>query len=295
MLLAGRVGADSWRVWEASGGALDAWRELGVVSGVEAAPALLPLDGESKLALVWPGSGAGELAGKASRDRLGAFLNIEQATLSIQTGRVLDRGAMAVADSGSASQYRFIAIMMSWVVGLVVLVLVRPKEDSVFLPGDVSLAEPLRRMVAGMIDLTIVSVVAALIVGRSFEDVMSIGVGELFITDSGQALLLTVIALGVASSTLSETLNGRTFGKMFAGCVVVRCVRPGADASHALKASAPSFGQSLVRNLIKWCLPPAAMVALWREGARHRGDQYTNTAVVVPIPPEEMDEDESGM
>jgi hypothetical protein len=129
-------------------------------------------------------------------------------------------------------------------------------------------------------------------VGNSFDEVMMMGVAELFITDQGQSLLLATILIGVLSSTIGESISGRTLGKAFAGCMVVRCVAPGADAAHALKASPPSFAQALLRNIIKWCLPPAAMVALWREGARHRGDQYTNTAVVVEIPPDDIDEEE---
>lgn len=297
LTLATRASAETWRLWtigaiagsESGSTATPAWRELGEVPGIRAAsngPVLAPLDGEAKLALFWPSTTP------TDRDRLGTFLSIDHALVSTATGRVLERGLVGVADSGTASQYRFVAIMLSWVVGLVVIVLVRPKEVDIFLPGDVSLAEPLRRMVAGLMDLTVAAIIASVLVGNSFDEVMMMGVAELFITDQGQSLLLATILIGVLSSTIGESISGRTLGKAFAGCMVVRCVAPGADAAHALKASPPSFAQALLRNIIKWCLPPAAMVALWREGARHRGDQYTNTAVVVEIPPDDIDEEE---
>lgn len=45
----------------------------------------------------------------------------------------------------------------------------------------------------------------------------------------------------------------------------------------------PSLPEAMLRNFIKWFLPPAALAGVWREGGRHRGEQYTGTAVVLEV------------
>jgi len=284
LVLAVRSGESAWRLWirgfQRNGRLGLPWRELATVDEVSGPPVLLPMDGENRVMLLWPGKQSERIA---ASDRLASFLNIQSAQVSTSTGRLMERGAMHGQPTLTTHEYRLVGLLMAWVVGLIALVLVRPREATILLPGEVSLAEPLRRMVAGLIDITLSATLAAFLVNGSFEEVMTIGVFDLFVSLQGQSLLLATLLVGVATSTLGESLTGRTVGKWFVGSLVVRCASPGASADHALQLSYPTTAQAFVRNVIKWCLPPAAFVAIWREGARHRGEQYTNTAVVVPI------------
>ncbi len=210
--------------------------------------------------------------------------------LTLASGSLAAKGPLSVVGPVAVSDMTFIAVSLAWMVGLVGLVLIRPpfEDGSWMLPAGVSLAEPMRRFLAWSLDLIIVVIVGGLIVGKSPIDTLTASLGDLIGTREGNAMLLAIIGTGVIACSLCEVAFGRTPGKMLANCQVIRLVK-GADNATVIRN--PSLAQALARNLVKWIFPPAAFV-IFRDGAQHRGEQFSRTAVIVPWVEEEVDEEE---
>jgi hypothetical protein len=155
------------------------------------------------------------------------------------------------------------------------------------LPMGVSLAEPMRRFLAWSIDLILVVMAGGLLVGKAPMQTLTASLGDIIGTSQGQGMLLAIIGTGVIGCSVFEAALGRTPGKFLANCQVVRLVR---GANNVEELRNPSLAQALVRNLIKWIFPPVAFV-IFRDGAQHRGEQYSKTAVIVPWV-EELDEED---
>lgn len=210
--------------------------------------------------------------------------------LTLASGSLAAKGPLSVVGPVAVSDMTFIAVSLAWMVGLVGLVLIRPpfEDGSWMLPAGVSLAEPMRRFLAWSLDLIIVVIVGGLLVGKSPIDTLTASIGDLLGTRDGNAMMLAIIGTGVIACSLCEAAFGRTPGKMLANCQVIRLVK-GAD--NVTQIRNPSLAQALTRNLVKWIFPPAAFV-IFRDGAQHRGEQFSRTAVIVPWVEEEVNEDE---
>ena len=227
---------------------------------------------------------------------------------------MIESGPLTLISPVTRHDYRMIGVLVAWVIGLIALVLIRPpkSEYHLSLPEDISLAEPLRRLVAGMIDLGMAMTLGGIAAGNSLGDLVMLDISDLLTTQQGHITLLAMLAVGFVSGSFGEFMFGRSPGKAIAGCFVVKVggqanertserANEGGAGSGGRKASRdgdeielmfPSLPEAMLRNFIKWFLPPAALAGVWREAGRHRGEQYTGTAVVVPVEEdEEWDEE----
>lgn len=212
----------------------------------------------------------------------------QASVLSLATGRELARGPITLELPLGGSDYRLVALVMSYVVGMLALLIFRPSDEawSDALPDHAALADPGRRFLAGAIDLSIALLLGGLLAGFSPGEVLRISVADVLRTDAGQFLLLCALGVAIAHGFVGELWTGRTVGKLLTGCAVVR-------AGQGPWRSAGPWG-CLVRNVVKWALPPVALLAVFSPGARHRGERYARSFVVVPVPEEQpADSDDS--
>ncbi len=218
------------------------------------------------LVLAWEDSDAGPGA---------PSVQVRLAELSTTTGRELYRGPAIRTLPVSATQFRLLAATLIALMGVVLLVVLKPSEEGeIQLPPGFSLAEPARRLAATMIDLLI-----AVFIVRVIFDVPLIEIITLagLIRPGGAWLAApSMLAIGFLLSFTGEWLFGRSLGKLATGCRVVG-IRPPTD-----RPVRPAFWRAAVRNIVKWALPPVAALALVDPSARHRGDSISGLAVVVP-------------
>ena len=139
-----------------------------------------------------------------------------------------------------------------------------------------ALAEPGRRVAATLIDGLLAAFIASLATGAGLFDVVS-GLALIRAGDVWVAVpLAPAIACGL--SALGELIGGRSVGKVVTGCRVVR-------VGPALREDWARVGWwgAIARNVVKWWLPPVALLGLLETNRRHRGDGMASTAVVIPI------------
>lgn len=194
--------------------------------------------------------------------------------LSLATGRVLFDGEPRPPGGVSAAVFRALALALFVAMAgvLVVTVVVPNGSGTVTMPAGAALAEPGRRFFASMIDLLAASVLGAGLSGASWMGVLT--ATALFEPGSAWLGVPLTLLVGFAVGTVSEWVTGRSLGKLLAGCVVVR------------EGAAPvtvTLGSSAVRNAVKWFLPPVAVLALFEQQGRHRGDVLAGALVVVPV------------
>lgn len=270
--------------------------------------AIAPLDGEDAIVVAWP------LGNTLSIKAIDPWTQLGYAMISTTTGRMIESGPLTLISPVTRHDYRMIGVLVAWVLGLIGLVLIRPPQSEyrLSLPDDITLAEPLRRLVAGMIDLGMAMTLGGIAAGNSLGDLVMLDISDLLTTQHGHITLLAVLGVGFVSGSFGEFMFGRSPGKAIAGCFVVKCAAPtftikpasvakGASAESKSKDAQtqddgdlmyPSLPEAMLRNFVKWFLPPAAIAGIWREAGRHRGEQYTGTAVVVPVEEEEEWDDE---
>lgn len=254
-----------------------AWRTLATLRDIRGEYSLVPLDRDGRLCIAWAKPGAGANA-----------LSIAQLTeLSAGTGRELFTGPIRTASPIGGADFILLGGMMVVVIGMVVTGLIRLPEGAVMIPEGTSIAEPSRRFFAGATDLLIGLVCVAFGTGSTMDQLMSL---DWWVGSAGQiTLMLTLVTLAVVGGVL-ESVFGRTPGKMLAGCEVVD-VQVRLQKSDGERFTRPTLIRCLVRNFVKWCLPPVGFIGLMDPGGRYRADQFARSAVIAPIPPEEVDDD----
>ncbi|HYF15105.1 MAG TPA: RDD family protein [Phycisphaerales bacterium] len=256
----------------AAGQTSPGWRRLASITDAPTGVRVVGSHTQDRAALVW----TLPLRSAADSPRLRA------AVVSLATGRVLADEEIGVDGPVASSDYRFIAIVLLYMAGITLLLTLRPRDGAALnLPNGYSLAEPGRRLVAGTIDLVFGLAIAALILRRPPMEVLTLGALDLLTEPEGQTLLLAWLGVCVAGGTITEWLTGRTPGKALCSCNVVRVDTP------ADRAARPSLRAAFLRNLVKWCLPPAGLVAVWAPAGRHRGEEYSRTCVVVADDPDD--------
>ena len=205
--------------------------------------------------------------------------------IDLSDGSVLHAGEPVVTVPVSAAEFRFlIGMMLLIMVGVLVLVILPESPNSMDIPTGFALADPGRRMLATMLDLILV----AALIGQVF-DVQVIEIITLSVivrTDTSWMVIPSMLVFGIVTMSLFEWLLGATPGKFFMGIRVVRA-RSGPMQRIPLWAA-------IVRNIIKWILPPVAAMALIDPQMLHRGDRATRSLVASSIEPVLDDEsDES--
>ncbi len=214
---------------------------------------------------------------------------VELVEVSLGTGDTLYRGAPVHVSPISAAQFRILAASLVGLAVIALLIVLGPGETPIVLPEGASLAEPPRRLLATVVDVMIAVGVASVVFRVPVFDLLTLRV--IFAGDGSWMALPATLGIGLAAGTLLEWLIGCTLGKAATGSRVVS-VRP-ADAERAAgegrSAARVHLWQALVRNVIKWVLPPVAALALLDPSGRHRGDVLSHSAVVIPTPPEPDD------
>ncbi|MEM7628605.1 MAG: RDD family protein [Planctomycetota bacterium] len=178
----------------------------------------------------------------------------------------------------SPGEFRLLVLVLIVVMGAALLVAIRPDPNDgvVVLPAGWALAEPGRRVAATLIDGLLAAFIASLATGAGLFDVVS----GLALIRAGDVWVAVPLALAIACglSALGELIGGRSVGKVVTGCRVVR-------VGPALREDWARVGWwgAIARNVVKWWLPPVALLGLLETNRRHRGDGMASTAVVIPI------------
>ncbi|MDF1809920.1 MAG: RDD family protein [Phycisphaerales bacterium] len=196
--------------------------------------------------------------------------------IDLSDGSVLHAGEPVVTVPVSEAEFRFlIGMMLLIMVGVLVLVILPESPNSMEIPTGFALADPGRRMLASLLDLILI----AALIGKLF-DVQVIEIITLSVivrTDTSWMVIPSMLVSAIVIMSVFETLLGATPGKFFMGIRVVKA-RPGPMQRIPLWAA-------IVRNIIKWILPPVAAMALIDPQMLHRGDRATRSLVATPIDP----------
>lgn len=216
-------------------------------------------------------AGPTEDAQKLRGDKPRLRSSIRLIEVSVGTGRVLYDGPTHAPGPISTGEFQLLAALaFSATIGVLIFVLWPDRSDGVVrLPAGTALAEPFRRAMAGGIDLSIAIVAAALIVG----DMGIAGLADAPIGDV--RTILAAIGIAFGHGVLGEWLFSRTMGKALLGCRVVSTATRGGSSARL------SVRQSLVRNFVKFVVPPVAALGLSDPNGRHRGDVLAETVVVI--------------
>ncbi|GJM18336.1 MAG: hypothetical protein DHS20C14_05490 [Phycisphaeraceae bacterium] len=250
-------GGVSLKAYDASGE-----HALGVVAGVTSAMTASPiaLDG-GRIALLW-------------RDP-DADPPLRVAEVSATTGAPIYEGEPRSIMPVSAGEFRLLAGLLLVVAAAVLLIAVRPSgEKELVLPESAALAEPGRRFAATIVDLLVALFITAQIFRVSVLDIATMTV---IFEPGGWAAVPAVLGIGAVLGMVFESAFGRTLGKFLLGCRVVR-----SDGSGL----SPGVVRSVIRNAVKWGLPPIPALALFEPGVPHRGDVLAGAVVIVDIEPE---------
>ncbi len=220
------------------------------------------------------------LVGMLMLDDEPAADNVPRASVEIVEYDLVDgvqryRGPPSASSPVSPEEFRFLIGMMMLIMSGVLIVVIMPdRSDAMQIPDACVLADPGRRLIATMLDAVLVASVVGWFFDVSASEILTMAV--IVRPDNAWAVIPITMIVGVAASTMSEWLLGRTLGKVLVGIRVVRA-QPGALVR-------PRLWSALVRNAIKWILPPVAALALIDPEALHRGDRASRTLVVSPRP-----------
>ncbi|MEM7622637.1 MAG: RDD family protein, partial [Planctomycetota bacterium] len=164
------------------------------------------------------------------------------------------------------------------------------------LPDGVALAGMGPRVAAAALDLVLAATVASMLLGIPISALF--GPGLLLEPTRAWTLVPMVMLVGLAGGTMFDTVFGGTPGKLLTGCRVCGpgdpmtpgTAAPDAPASETedgrIRLRSLGFSRSLVRNAVKWVLPPVALLVLFDRSGRHRGDVLARAAVVEPAIPD---------
>jgi hypothetical protein len=258
-----------------------------VLASVNPGPdvAIVSLDQVGRIALVWQ-----EAEGPApSKDnglpvrRAPSSPKTNIIEISAATGHVLYEGPARVGGPVSSQELKLLAIALVGVMIVVVAVILKPDGGGagLSLPKGYALAEPGRRVVAGVVDVLLATLVVSAVLRVSVLELLS---ADLLSRGSGGiTAVLLILGVGFVHTTLGDWLIGRSIGKVATGCLVVRPgvtkSEPGGEVSPVL--SRPTLWRAAVRNLVCWLLPPVAMWGMGGADHRHRGDIASGLVVVV--------------
>lgn len=214
--------------------------------------------------------------------------------VSLVTGEVLYNDRLHAASPLGTNEFRVLAVLLMLAMAMVLVLVLRGQSDAVHLPEGFALAEPVRRIVAGVIDIGLASLLMPRVLAftsSSAGDLFALFDPQTWISGDAVRILVALAAIGAVVGTLTEWLFGRSPGKLLADCEVVSIIGGSDGAKEQTDVPRPSLSSCLIRNCVKWFLSPVAMLALFDDSGRHRGDQIAKAAVVVEIREEdELDE-----
>lgn len=209
--------------------------------------------------------------------------SIEITEFSLLDNALTFQGAPVASSPVSADEFRFLITMMILVVlGVLVVVIFPDRTGSMLLPDDMVLADPGRRLIATMLDALLVASITARFFNVDTTEILTLSV--IVRPDSTWIVIPATMIVGVAYATISEWRFSATPAKFLVGIRVVR--------AETGPRSRPKLWSALVRNFIKWILPPVAALALIDPESLHRGDRASRTLVVAPRQPDPIPRDE---
>lgn len=262
---------------------------IATIDGVAPPVTAASLDGDGRIALVWsqldePGSEDSPLKPSSPKRRY------EVREISAHTGRVLYAGPAKSLGPVSPTDLRLLSTALLATMGVVLLLVLRPdpSDGVVTIPPGFALAEAGRRFFAALADTAMALWISSVLWGIDMGTILSpdgmIGGETWVVVGSG-------IGIAIVMGTIGEWRTGRSPGKLLTGCEVISIARTGlvGEAGHVPR---PGFWRALERNVLKWLLPPMAMLGLFDQQGRHRADMMARTLVVVRWE-EDQDQDES--
>lgn len=204
---------------------------------------------------------------------------------SLIEGQTVYAGPAVISTPVTQSEFRNLALLMMLLMGLVLIVVLRPPANGavITLPPGLAIAGPGRRTLATLFDGLLGVVIVARVMDLSVLDVL----GPFAVPATGRldlGPLFVALMINVFHCSVGEAVFGRTIGKSLMGLIVARVDKSSA-ALPAGQFKPPTPMRALGRNLIKWLLPPVAMLALSDPGGRHRGDLLAGTAVLCRANP----------
>lgn len=245
------------------------WRKFASISVVSPVSQVSPRDDSGRLLIA--------SANPPTPPRVASFPKVH--IVSVASGRILYDGPLKLASPARTEDFAVLGALLFVVIGSVVATVFSPKEGAISLPKNASLAEAPRRAMAGTIDLGIALTIAALLRGIPASDALN---PSWWMTPQGH-LTGVFATLGlIGGGTMLEAALGRTPGKSLTGCRVVT-MRGDADTADPDAWRLPTLWQALVRNVLKWGLPPVGLMALLDPSGRARADQFAGTGVVIPV------------
>lgn len=241
------------------------WTTLTDLRAVTGECSIAPLDADGLAAIFHYGT---------DEDRAARMI----AEVSARTGRIMYQGRIIGIAPAAPSDVRLLTFLMGLVIGSVVLFITRPpgEQQAVHLPARMSLAGPVRRGIAALIDAAIGLFAAAGVWRVPWAGLLT---PEWWGASESWIVCGTALSLLVCGCTLCEALMGKTVGKVLCGCEVITIRSADIDGP----ARPPSMGAALLRNLLKWCVPLIAVVGTLDASRRHRADEWAGCAVVEPI------------
>lgn len=217
-------------------------------------------------------------------DQSGWSQSIRLTEINLDNGRELFDGVPSTPSIFGEIVLRMLMMLLITIGTAVTLAVVRPRAGGVFLvPEGWSIADPSRRFTAMLIDLFVLS---ALIAPLFDVGILELVTGNVFARPGlGWLALPALLAAGMISSTILEATLGGTIGKRLMRIRVVRCA-----TGEPMRVP---LGRLILRNTIKWFLPPIAMLTIVEPGFRHRGDVAARCIVAVKAPEHEAPSDEN--
>ncbi len=257
-----------------------AMRTLRVIEAAPAGAAVVALPSSGRAVVMW--SEVKTLPGNK------VVQHTEMSEVSIHLGTEFYRGPSRKPAPLSTDDLRLLVVLLIAFMGSILVVLLRPIPDGKepVLPEGASLAEPSRRALAGLVDLAIAATITLKAFDISLDQLTSI---SHWMSMPGIEIVLSIFIVGFVLSTMGEAMIGRSLGKLFSGCEVISLLKVKGDEGDEDEQA--TFRQILVRNAVKWLVPPIGLSILFDSGLRHRGDMLAGTAVVVWAPEEDDEAD----
>lgn len=216
-------------------------------------------------------------------DSIEASETIELTEFDLLDNSVRYQGAPVASAPVSADEFRFLAVMMILVMlGVLVVVIMPDRTQTMLLPDHTVIADPGRRLIASMLDAALVATIVAQLFGVAPIEVLTLSI--IVRPDNTWGVIPAIMIIGVVYATLFEWMLSATPGKLIVGIRVAR--------AQIGPRTRPKFWSALVRNIIKWVLPPVAALALIDPETLHRGDRASRTLVVMPRPLDPVPRDE---
>lgn len=239
------------------------------------------------------GASAARSGGAASIPDAGRLRVVE---VSHSTGSVL--ADVAAHTDGFLSRRELWVLWLLFIgVGVVVLLVVVNTDgpQEVQLPDGTALATPLRRTIAAVLDIAVASGVTGMLVGGTPAQWLSPATSA----SSSLVPLVSVIGFAFVLSVVGEAAIGASPGKLLVGLRVMGLAPllvsgeegvgevGGAGAKKKVpgtptvwQAGPPRWHQALVRNAIRWFMPPMGLAMIVDNNWRHPGDLLGRTVVV---------------